>query len=209
MKAIPLILLATLAGCAGEPTGESIAAPSKPTATDIPVEQAKPGYWFNQPAIAGVDSMDFQRLCNACMDTARDYQFSIDRTDYRDGLITTQPMISKQFFEVWRNDTGNLDATLQSSLQTIRRTIHFELARQDNGNYTAKPKVLVERLSFYQRRITSVAEYRYVFVPTGPQNTFQTDQGVTLPIRYWYAIGRDEPLERQLAESIEEKLRPH
>jgi hypothetical protein len=158
------------------------------------------------PATTGATSQDFDKLCNACQDTARDFLFSIDRTDYREGLITTRPMISKQFFEFWRRDTATVDDCMQSSLQTIRRTIRFEIVHEADGSYSAHPKVVVERQSYYQRRITSVAEYRYVFTPTGPESTFQTDQGKTLPIQYWYAIGRDQPLERELASAIQQKL---
>jgi hypothetical protein len=203
------LLLLPLGCASSEPTGLTIsqASPERPMATDIPPEQATSSYWLSQPAPAAAVGFDFNKLCDACLDSARDRQFTVDRTDYRDGVITTRPMVSQQFFEFWRSDVGTFDGVLQSSLQTIRRSIHFELSRSEDGLYTAHPKVLVEKLSLVQRRITSVAQYRYIFSPLGNDATFTTAQGTVVPTRYWYAIGRDEALEKQLAESIAKKLR--
>lgn len=176
-------------------------------AADIPPEQATATYWLGQPTHASVMGFDFNKLCDACLDAARDEQFTIDRTDYRDGLITTRPQISPQFFEFWHRDAGSFTDVIQSSLQTIRRTIRFELSRSEDGLFTARPKVLVEKLSIVQRRITSVAQYRYVFSPLSTDATFTTSEGKSVPTRYWYAIGRDEAMERQLADAVARKLR--
>jgi hypothetical protein len=204
-----MLLLLLPLGCASEPSGESIAqeSPIHHTATDIPPEQATAAYWLAQPATASASGVDFTKLCNACMDTARDEQFIIDRTDFRAGVITTRPMVSPQFFEVWRSDYGTFSDLVQSSLQTIRRTIRFELSRSEDGVFTARPKVLVEKLSLVPRRITAEVQYIYVFSPLGNDTTFKTPQGVIVPTRYWYAIGRDEAMEKQLADQIAHKLR--
>ncbi|MGA3068397.1 MAG: hypothetical protein ABSF29_16265 [Tepidisphaeraceae bacterium] len=208
-KPLLIALLLAPVGCASEPEGIDIsnASPAHASATNIPVEQATPAYWLTRPAKASAVAFDFPKLCDACLDVARDYQFTIDRTDYRQGVITTTPKISPQLFEFWRKDAGTYYDELQSSLQTIRRTIRFELSRSDEGLFTVRPKVLVEKLSIEQRRITSETQYQFVFSPLGNSGTFTTDQGVTLPLRYWYAIGRDEPMEKQLAEAIARKLR--
>jgi hypothetical protein len=158
-----------------------------------------------KPAEAAVTSGDFQRLWEACANTVRNYQFTLDRQDYRNGVLTTQPVISKQIFEPWRRDAGTFHAIMQSTLDTIRRTIRFDFVRADNGSYIARPKVLVERLSQLQRRITSASEYTLVFTAPGANTT--TDQGVIIPARYWYAIGRDEAMERDLADSVRDKVK--
>ena len=204
-----LLLLLIPLGCATEPEGPSMssASPEYPSATSIPPEQATAAYWLNNPATASAVGFDFQKLCDACMDTARQEQFTIDRTDFRDGVITTRPMVSPQWFEFWRSDAGTYYDVLLSSLQCIRRTIRFELTRSEEGLFTVRPKVLVERLSIEQRRITSETQYIFVFSPLGTDSTFTTDQGVTLPLRYWYAIGRDEAMEKDLADTIARKLR--
>ena len=188
-----------LASCASQ----GIDVPKAHPVTDAPPEQATVAYWLRQPAKNSVSSLDFDKLWDACDRTARGYQFVIDRTDYREGVLTTFPMVSPQFFELWRQDYGTFHDLMQSSLQTIRRSIHFEITLTQEGYYLARPKVVVERLSQTPRRITSVAEYRNVFgAAATPYNADQP----TPPPRYWYAIGRDEAFEHQLADDIRHKL---
>ena len=72
-------------------------------------------YWYKQPDVASVDCGNFDSLWNTAFDVARDDHFMIDRTDFRSGLLTTQPMISKQPFEVWRDDVVDTHSMLQSA----------------------------------------------------------------------------------------------
>ena len=181
--------------------------PGTPRATDVPASHAHPDYWYDQPAPAAVAAAEFQPLWDACAQAARDRLFAIDRQDYRDGVLTTQPMVSKQFFEVWRHDTPLVSDTWKNSLQTLRRTIRWEIVRKDDGSYLAHPKVLIERQSFAGIRITNAADYQSTFaIDTTVSGSRETDQGKTLPNSYWYAIGRDECLERDLAEDVEKLL---
>lgn len=203
LKTLALFFAAMACGCAGTSSPIQTARP----VTDKPLEQATADYWLNQPANAAVSSLDFQRLWDASAEVLRQDLFIVDRADERLGVIMTRPMVSKQIFEPWRNDAGTMYATLQSTLQTIRRTVRIEVRRTDGGLFTAKPKVLVERLSLIQQRVTSVAESHNVFSPIGPETAFQTTEGTPIPVRYWYAIGRDEAMERQLANAIEDNLK--
>ncbi|MDP9174612.1 MAG: hypothetical protein M3O30_12215 [Planctomycetota bacterium] len=111
-------------------------------------------------------------------------------------------MVSKQIFEPWRRDAGGTYATLQSTLQTVRRTIRFEIFRMPEGAFEAQPKVLVEALSQIVPRITSPSQYREVFILPRATAEYRTDEGVAIPVRYWYAIGRDEAMERHIADEV-------
>ena len=69
-----------------------------------------------------------------------------------------------------------------------------------DGRYVVEPKVIVERLSLAERRITNAIDYRGTLGP-GEQQRF----GPAAPAgqgSYWYAIGRDHDLERSLANRI-------
>jgi hypothetical protein len=73
------------------------------------------------------------------------------------------------------------------------------------------PKVLVQRHTVAEQWITSVVMYRGAFrrarrPADRPQGTRESDVGVHLPARYWYATGRDEALEAALARSIQNRL---
>jgi hypothetical protein len=201
-----LVLLLLTTACSTTSPDAAALQPPHPKATDIPPKLATPQYWYNQPPVASIQSADFQKLWNACAQTARNDLFEIDRNDFRLGLLTTYPVISKQFFEIWRSDSGNAHETLQNSLQTIRRTIRFELARGDDGTWVAHPKVLKEQLAHEERRITAYAQYTYAFTPLVNTPTRVINENQVIPSSYWYAIGRDTEMEKELANSVREKL---
>src|SRR5580698_2880473 len=100
---LPILLLAA---CAAD--SPNVAPATRPAFLSAPAAQANSDYWFNKPAVASVASSDFQKLWTACRTTAINDQFEIDQEDYRLGFLTTLPMISKQFFEFWRSDAGDV-----------------------------------------------------------------------------------------------------
>lgn len=171
-----------IGGCIGQ-------TPSNPAATQ-PVTQvdpklAEPAYWLDQPATATAEASDFDALWNAAENVARRYLFEIDLRDYRNGLMKTKPVISKQFFEVWRKDAGSWDDVEEASLGTIRRTIIFQFTLNDHGSYSVAPKVLVERQSKIE-----------------PKYRPELDS----PVVYWYALRRDTTMEQKLVEAIQKRL---
>jgi len=168
---------------------------------------ATPQYWLDQPAAATVQYYNFDQLWQATEEAARDRFFPIDRSDVRLGLLTTEPMVSKQVLELWRHDVGTAGGVAESSLATIRRTLRFEFVRHEDGTFEMTPKVLVERQAVAERRITSTVHWQGVDGNQPQIGTRETDQGVELPRTYWYAIGRDTQLEKDLAEHVRSKLR--
>jgi len=199
---VALFVFSALFACAN-----STAPTTQPAITAMPAKEGTPDYWLAQPAQYSVTSPDFFALWNACNQTLLFDQFDIDEQDQRLGVLTTFPMISKQFFEPWRSDAGTLDAILLDSLQTVRRTIRFDISRQPDGSYIASPKVLVEQSSHPERRITAQYQYTQAFVNLGEQPNRTTDQGVVVPNRYWYALGRDTQMEEQLAHAVRNRVK--
>jgi hypothetical protein len=184
----------------------SVPPANRPALISAPAEQANSDYWFNQPPVASVTSADFQKLWDSCRTTVINDQFEIDQEDNRLGLLSTLPTISKQFFEVWRSDAGDVREIAWDSLQTIRRTVRFNFARQPDGSYIVYPRVLIETLAHPERRITSQAQYSQAFTATYEPTNILNDEGASIPARYWYSVGRDEAMEKQLANSVREKL---
>lgn len=199
---VPVILLMCfmLAGCASVTTQSRSA---------LPPESASPDYWLNHPAVAGVAHPDFNTLWEACRRAVRSRSFAVDRADLRGGVMTTYPQVSKQLFEFWRNDVGSLPAAMESTLGTVRRYVRIEFVRREDGTYQASPKVVVERYAQSERRVTSVARYSEVFaLDPAQQGTRERDRlGADLPPAYWYALGRDEPLERLIADDVRRDLK--
>jgi hypothetical protein len=180
MRVAALVLTMILCGCAEK----AQRATTRPL-TDVDPKLAEKEYWLEQPATAMVNG-NFDRLWEASEEAAREFLFKIDRRDQRSGLLTTEPMISKQMFELWRKDAGTMTDTVENSLQNIRRTIVFQFRREGDGVYSVSPKVVVEKESRVDQR------YRV---------------GTELPVSYWYALRRDEVMEKRVAREIEQNMK--
>ena len=188
-------------GCAHQP----------PPTTRPSYATTQPSYWLDQPSPAHVDAKNFDQLWEACKQTARDYGFFIDREDYRAGLITTLPLTSKQFFELWHNDVQTAEDVADSSIATYRRTLQFQFSRQADGSYEVTPSVLIERYAQAEQPITASVYLKNAFrTQTQKRHRMvgsrEIDRGLMLPTRYWYATGRDTVLEIDIAKKIGEKL---
>ena len=179
-----------------------------PTTNPAMLATTQPFYWTTQPSVVQVRAASFQRLWSACERTSREFGFPLDRQDFRNGLMTTEPVISQQFFEPWRHDTGTASGVANNSLASYRRTIRFQIEKQDES-YVMTPCVIVERFAQAEQPIASDIYLRSSMnVEKHPMlGTKETDRAIYLPRRYWYATGRDNALERDLAKAVEKKLR--
>src|SRR4051812_2159646 len=81
--------------------------PKAPLATDVDAKKALSEYWFNQPAVEHIEWNDYDALWHACEQAAIESSFVVERVDFRTGLLTTKPLVSKQFFEAWKGDVVN------------------------------------------------------------------------------------------------------
>jgi len=209
----PLIVVAALAlflpGC----TGEEPSPATTQLATAIDPKTAEPSYWYDKPGLVSVEAPEFDTLWKSCKLAARDDSFILDRPGYRDGLMTTQPLTSQQFFQPWLHNVGDGHALIQASLATMRRTIRFEMTKVGEGpaaKWQCVPKILVERYQEVERRITNETEYREAFNLTRQEAAMQDererDPTSGIAPAYWYAVGRDYELERQIASLIREHV---
>ncbi len=211
MKPLLCAILSVLLLAAGCITEAQHPAATQPSTWQDP-STTQPSYWLNQPAEVTIHGDDFEKLWKACEQSARDYMFQLDRQDYRSGLLTTVPLTSAQWFELWRQDVKTINDAELSSIATIRRTATFQFQKNPDGSYDVTPRVLVERQTIAEKRITSVTTYSGIFALArdpndNPSGTPESDQGIIIRPRYWYALGRDAALERDLARSVEKKLR--
>jgi hypothetical protein len=175
------IFLLLASGCIGShPANRATTRP----VTDVDPAVAEKEHWLARPAVAEARGA-FEPLWEACEQTAHEYHFRIDRRDQRSGLLSTQPMISKQWWEWWRKDAGTFYDTQEATIANIRRTIFFQFRKDGGGGYSVSPKVLVEK--------ESKVDPKY-------------KQDIEGPLTYWYSIRRDEALEKKVASSIKERL---
>src|SRR3954470_15649838 len=85
------ILALCVLGCI---TGRQDPAATQP-ATAVDLATTQPEYWYARPTVAEVRASDFGKLWDAAKETARKYQLALDREDYRAGVISTVPEMSK------------------------------------------------------------------------------------------------------------------
>lgn len=199
-----LVILSLIAGgCATRPHPPAATQPA--TAGDP--KSTLPAYWFDQPAVTEVRATNFDTLWQACQQVTEDHGFLIDRTDYREGLLYTEPLVSKGYFEVWRNDVVDNHGLAQGTLATMRRTIRFSIRRQSDGSFVATPKVVVERYQSIERRITSAAQYHDIFsIRLLDVNREREQTGAEIPAEFWYAVARDHALEHELANAVARQI---
>ena len=206
-RATIFLLTLTVAGCAS-----SIPSAFAPASTQ-PVEASVLPPASTQPSFVVVRDADFDRLWFAGDAIARSLLFRPALQDRRGGVYQTEPMVSAQWFEPWRRELRTLDAKVQSSVASIRRTLTVKIDRAEDGTFVARPEVLIERYSLAERRVTTSAGYHSVFnartrKSRGSSGTIESDAGLDLPDLYWYPVGNDPDLERYIAEKMQRRLAP-
>lgn len=190
---LPLLLLGLLLAGAG----------CSRTATPPPPEaSAEVAYWEARPAEARVESISYPGLWAAALGALERFRFEPALQDYRGGRLTSEPMVSPQFFEIWRDEIRSTSDRLESSLGTVRRRVTFRLGRSGDDRFWLEPRVVVERLSLREGRITNAIDYRRALGPGRQVGSREADAGRPLPASYWYAVGRDDVLERSLLDRI-------
>lgn len=77
------------------------------------------------PTLEGL--IQYDAAFDAAIEILRDYGFSIDRQDYRFGLVTTRPLVSPTLFEPWRTTNTSPGQMAQGTLNTQRRIVRVAL----------------------------------------------------------------------------------
>jgi hypothetical protein len=202
---LPVLISVIATGCT------SHQPPNAPT-TRPSLATTQPSYWLQLPATSTVQSADFDKLWESCQATAHHFGFMPDRLDKRGGVIATNPLTSKQFFEVWRNDVVTGDDLADSSVATYRRTLRFDITKIDpseGGGFRATPSVLIERQAITEKPIPAWIYLRQAFKNDRtyhPVGSAESDRGIYLPRQYWYPTGRDTALEKQVADDLTKRL---
>jgi len=103
------------------------------------------------------------RLWIATGDVLRNYNFTLDRTDWRDGIITTLPETSRALLEFWRKDVQTDDDLWESTVNPIRRWVEVRFAPDDQGKWKELTVVVhKQRFSSLDRQFNSTgAAYQY------------------------------------------------
>jgi len=206
MPALNLLLLlftaalACLPGCATQTTTTA----TQP-ADASEVQQA------TEPSQLTVPAQDYAAAFEAARAALREADFTIDRQDYRFGVITTKPNASPTVFEVWEQDNSTTDQMLSSTINHERRIVRLLIkpATKAARHYTVSAEVLIERRELPLRRVIGSSYHRgTVFNRLSDVPGELLSRGVTEP-QYWSLAGRDPEMSARLIASVQSRLSQH
>ncbi len=116
---------------------------------------------------------NFENLWQASIDVLEDYYFVLDRRDRRAGVLATELMVGKHWFEFWRRDAVTPYDFVESSIQTVYRVAEVQIAPSESDPGTFEPHVTVyyfrSDAKMYPVTSTSEAYDIYLFGSPGDQ----------------------------------------
>ena len=122
-----------------------------------------------RPIVSPVEMTPTERNFQAVWDASREvlssYRFTVNRRDRRAGLITTEPMASRHFFEWWRRDKATASGALENSIQPIYREVSVQIRKTDKGKYYPVVSVTVSRLLTNSSSDRVLSSYELVTTP--------------------------------------------
>ncbi|HDZ20511.1 hypothetical protein LCGC14_0162740 [marine sediment metagenome] len=146
----------------------------------------------------------FEAHWQAGLEVLRRYQFKIDLQDRRRGLIRTEPMVARQFFEFWRRDATSAYDVAEASLQKVYLIANVQISRvgSDGTDYVSAVRIQRVRSDQIEARTTGTA---------GDQGSFgrasgtsgdreEEDEGGSMVL-----LGEDRELAERILLAIETK----
>ncbi|MBI9018516.1 MAG: hypothetical protein JEZ07_14785 [Phycisphaerae bacterium] len=150
------------------------------------------------PAKPIITNLDTDTIWQICQSQLRDRGFDINITNKYDGYIETYPLISKQWFEFWRNDVVDVKSLSHSSLNSVRRIATLKISQTETQKQI-NCEVIVQQLSYDAQR--SSGQLRVAKLSNENEAEMQAK-----PIYQWYQTGTDLSLANAILKSIEKKL---
>ncbi|MFW6154751.1 MAG: hypothetical protein ACOC95_06000 [Planctomycetota bacterium] len=155
----------------------------------------------SEPPIAAT-AADYRTLIEAAERTLRDYFFTIDRIDRRDGIIETLPLTGMSWCEPWRRDGATQWDISESTLQTIYRRARVRIVRSADDTYSLRVRVDVSRADRPSPQVTNVSQaYRLFQLERGRRP--EPRSGEARRRRQPVPLGEDETLAMFIRRDIE------
>lgn len=153
----------------------------------------------------------YEEIFAATTTVLHDFGFTIDRQDYRFGLISSEPQGAPTVIEVWKPANSTTDQVARATTNDLRRIVRVRISPiQTSNDQPASPS---NRVSRYEVAIEVTIEkhqtpIRRMVSGSGLQTFQQLDElpphlkQKGLADQYWIAVDRDPHLENRLAQAI-------
>ncbi len=156
--------------------------------------------------IAAQTPEQLEELWESAGDTLRAHYFRLDRQDRNEGVITTYPETSANWFEWWRPQPQPAYYWAEANLHTMQRqaTVQIKPAA-DHGSYDVGVEIERYRYSLEERQIDNSAAALRLFSGGAP-----TESGQRLSpaeSSHWVRLGRDAALEERLLSTLLRRYR--
>ncbi|HVS71645.1 MAG TPA: hypothetical protein VHQ47_10365 [Phycisphaerae bacterium] len=151
---------------------------------------------------------DYDNIWKQSIEVLHRLGFMLDRQDYREGILITQPLMSAQVVEPWRPQQVNLKDALENTINSQRRTVRvtIEPVPGKPDFYQIGVQVLVDRQTNPTEQIGGP-----VFVEGsgfgGNAVALRSDYVPTTPVApQWVTIGHDPDMEKKIMERLFKRI---
>lgn len=152
-----------------------------------------------EPAPMTAEQKQFDRYWQASLQVLSRYRFRIDRKNPRAGVITTWPMVGKQLAELWRHDTARTTDAVESTVQTIYRSVKVTIRKTDGpAGFEPVVEVFVSRSNKPTLGISTTSDAYNLFSKPARDRTITGDQEAA----QWVDLGNDKALEAKIRRAI-------
>jgi hypothetical protein len=144
---------------------------------------------------------DFETLWETAGNTLRSHYFRLDRQDRQEGVITTFPETTANWFELWRPQPEPAFYWLEANTHTTQRraTVWIKPAAS-SGDYEVQVQVDRYQYSLPERQVTNSAEALRMFSSGSP--TYAGRNESPSQTASWIPLGRDATMEQKVLQQI-------
>ncbi len=156
-----------------------------------------------------ISADEYGPMFGAAVEVLRELGYIVEEQDYRFGAITARPMPTATAVEPWFA-TGSSDEHAWADTVNYQRriiSITFELVAPvkddpfaQQNDYLMRTEVMIERLAAPVAQLTGSTQGRRIIGRLRRVPAEWERRGIEGT--YWWAVGRDEPLEQRLVNLI-------
>ncbi|MCL2639264.1 MAG: hypothetical protein FWD53_00310 [Phycisphaerales bacterium] len=148
--------------------------------------------------------------------------FTVDRKDYRQGVISTRSLPSAQLIEFWKPQQTNFNNALENTINSQRRYLRITIntvpghpkfyeigvqvlvERETNPTELLSGPLFIEGSGFGRNAITLRSDYADATTAMPPKKAGAIEQ--TDPHRRWVLLGHDPDLEKKILNALFERI---